>query len=105
AKGLATGRTIDGIPRAITAASPVPIGTIPTYQAVQGGPDGKWDKQLEELTANDLLNMNEHQAKQRVDYMTLHAGILIEHLPLVHGRITGIVSRGGSLHAVWMMAH
>ena len=49
--------------------------------------------------------MVEHQAKQGVDYMTLHAGILIEHLPLVHGRITGIVSRGGSLHAVWMMAH
>src|SRR5580765_7777973 len=49
--------------------------------------------------------MIEHQAKQGVDYMTLHAEILIEHLPLVHGRITGIVSRGGSLHAVWMMAH
>src|ERR1700730_9431681 len=102
---LSTGGNIDGIRRAIIAASPVPIGTVPIYQAVQGGPDGKWDKQLEELTANDLLDMIEHQAKQGVDYMTLHAGILIEHLPLVHGRITGIVSRGGSLHAVWMMAH
>jgi phosphomethylpyrimidine synthase len=102
---LSTGGNIDGIRRAIIASSPVPIGTVPIYQAVQGGPDGKWDKQLEELTANDLLDMIEHQAKQGVDYMTLHAGILIEHLPLVHGRITGIVSRGGSLHAVWMMAH
>src|SRR5439155_486870 len=90
---LSTGGNIDGIRRAIIAASPVPIGTVPIYQAVQGGPDGKWDKQLEELTANDLLDMIEHQAKQGVDYMTLHAGILIEHLPLVHGRITGIVRR------------
>ena len=49
--------------------------------------------------------MIEHQAKQGVDYMTIHAGILFEHLPLVHGRITGIVSRGGSLHAEWMMHH
>ena len=49
--------------------------------------------------------MIEHQAKQGVDYMTIHAAILIEHLPLVHGRTTGIVSRGGSLHAVWMMRH
>jgi phosphomethylpyrimidine synthase len=49
--------------------------------------------------------MIEHQAKQGVDYMTIHAAILIEHLPLVHGRTTGIVSRGGSLHAVWMMHH
>src|ERR1700675_1353379 len=102
---LSTGGNIDGIRQAIIKASPVPIGTVPIYQAVQGGPDGKWDKELEELTANDLLDMIEHQAKQGVDYMTLHAGILIEHLPLVHGRITGIVSRGGSLHAVWMMAH
>src|SRR5256885_10690174 len=99
---LSTGGNIDGIRRAIIDASPVPIGTVPIYQAVQGGPDGKWDKQLEELTANDLLDMIEHQAKQGVDYMTLHAGILIEHLPLVHGRITGIVSRGGAFYPVWM---
>src|SRR5258705_773526 len=102
---LSTGGNIDGIRRAIIATSSVPIGTVPIYQAVQGGPDGKWDKQLEELTADDLLDMIEHQAKQGVDYIKLHAGILIQHLPLVHGRITGIVSRGGSLHAVWMMAH
>ena len=77
----------------------MPIGTVPIYQAVLQG------KELEELTINDFLDMIEHQAQQGVDYMTLHAGILLEHLPLVHGRITGIVSRGGSLHAVWMMDH
>src|SRR5881397_923213 len=69
---LSTGGNIDAIRRAIIAASPVPVGTVPMYQAVQGGPDGKWDKQLEELTANDLLDMIEHQARQGVDYMTLH---------------------------------
>ena len=77
----------------------MPIGTVPIYQAVLQG------KELEELTINDFLEVIEHQARQGVDYMTLHAGILLEHLPLVYGRITGIVSRGGSLHAVWMMHH
>jgi phosphomethylpyrimidine synthase len=96
---LSTGRDIDRVREAIIAHSPVPIGTVPIYQAVMGS------KQLEELTANDLLYMIEHQARQGVDYMTIHAGILFEHLPLVHGRVTGIVSRGGSLHAVWMMYH
>jgi phosphomethylpyrimidine synthase len=95
---LSTGGNIDAIRAAIIDRSPVPIGTVPIYQAVQ-------KKEVTELTANDLLDMIEHQARQGVDYMTLHAGILFEHLPLVHGRITGIVSRGGSLHAVWMMAH
>src|SRR5881227_2683664 len=102
---LSTGGNIDGIRRAIIAASPVPIGTVPIYQAVQGGPDGKWDKEATDLTADLLLDVIEHQAKQGVDYMTIHAGILFEHLPLVYGRVTGIVSRGGSLHAVWMMHH
>ena len=96
---LSTGHDIDAVREAIIAASTVPIGTVPIYQAVLMG------KELEELTANDLLDLIEHQARQGVDYMTLHAGILFEHLPLVHGRLTGIVSRGGSLHAVWMMHH
>ena len=96
---LSTGGNIDAIRQAIIDTSPVPIGTVPIYQAVQQ------EKQLEEITAQDLLDMIEHQAKQGVDYMTIHAAILIEHLPLVHGRTTGIVSRGGSLHAVWMMHH
>jgi phosphomethylpyrimidine synthase len=95
---LSTGGNIDVIRQAIIAESSVPIGTVPIYQTVK-------NKDVTELTANDLLDMIEHQAKQGVDYMTLHAGILFEHLPLVHGRVTGIVSRGGSLHAVWMMAH
>src|SRR5687768_14978487 len=96
---LSTGKDIDMVRQAIIAASPVPIGTVPIYQAVLRG------KELEEMTANDWLDMIERQAKQGVDYMTLHAGILLEHLPLIYGRVTGIVSRGGSLHAVWMMAH
>jgi phosphomethylpyrimidine synthase len=96
---LSTGKRIDETREAILAASPVPIGTVPLYQAVLR------DKQLEELTADDLLAEVEHQARQGVDYMTIHAGILLEHLPLVYGRVTGIVSRGGSLLAVWMMHH
>src|SRR5690242_2375199 len=96
---LSTGKEIDATREAIIAHSPVPIGTVPIYQAVLMG------KELEELTADDLLDMVEHQARQGVDYMTIHAGILLEHLPLVYGRVTGIVSRGGSLHAVWMMHH
>jgi phosphomethylpyrimidine synthase len=96
---LSTGRDLDRVREAIIAGSPVPIGTVPIYQAVIGS------KQLEELTAQDFLDVIELQAKQGVDYMTIHAGILFEHLPLVHGRVTGIVSRGGSLHAVWMMYH
>ncbi|MEJ7813412.1 MAG: phosphomethylpyrimidine synthase ThiC [Gemmatimonadaceae bacterium] len=96
---LSTGGGIDGIREAIIAASPVPIGTVPIYQAIQTV------RSVEDLTADDLLAMIEHQARQGVDYMTLHAGILLEHLPLVYGRVTGIVSRGGSLHAYWMMHH
>jgi phosphomethylpyrimidine synthase len=96
---LSTGKNIDETREAILAASTVPIGTVPLYQAVLR------DKQLEDLTADDLLAEVEHQARQGVDYMTIHAGILFEHLALVYGRVTGIVSRGGSLMAVWMMHH
>jgi phosphomethylpyrimidine synthase len=96
---LSTGRDIDAVREAIIAQSTVPVGTVPIYQAVLIG------KELEELTAQDLLAMIERQARQGVDYMTIHAGILLEHLPLVYGRVTGIVSRGGSLLAVWMMHH
>jgi phosphomethylpyrimidine synthase len=96
---LSTGRDIDTVREAILARSSVPIGTVPIYQAVVNG------TAPEDLTADDLLENIEHQARQGVDYMTIHAGILIEHLPLVYGRVTGIVSRGGALHAVWMMKH
>jgi phosphomethylpyrimidine synthase len=96
---LSTGGDIDAIRQAIVDAAPVPIGTVPIYQAVtQVG-------KVEDLSADDLLDMVEHQAQQGVDYMTIHAGVLREHVPLALGRVTGIVSRGGSLHAYWMSAH
>ncbi len=96
---LSTGGNIDAIRRAIIAASPVPVGTVPMYQAIQQV------KKVEDLTEQGLLDIVEHQAKQGVDYMTLHAGILRDYIPLTAHRITGIVSRGGSLIAQWMFAH
>ena len=96
---LSTGGDIPTIRRAIIAASPVPVGTVPIYEAVSRV------KRVEDLTPELLLQVIEEQAEQGVDYMTIHAGILMEHLPLVQGRITGIVSRGGSLLAQWMAAH
>src|SRR5256886_1227128 len=96
---LSTGGDIDAIRQAIIDASPVPIGTVPIYQAVTDV------KQVEDLTEDDLLDMIEHQAQQGVDYVTVHCGILREYVGLALGRVTGIVSRGGSLHAYWMMHH
>ena len=96
---LSTGGGIDAIRRAIIEASPVPVGTVPIYQAVQQV------KHVEDLTEQDMLDIVEHQAKQGVDYMTLHAGILRDYIPLTAHRVTGIVSRGGSLMAQWMFAH
>ena len=84
---LSTGGNIDAIREAIIAASPVPVGTVPIYQAVA-------DRPVEALTADDLLEMIEHQASQGVDYVTVHCGILREHVPLALKRVTGIVSRG-----------
>ena len=97
---LSTGKDIDGIRAAIIADSPVPIGTVPIYQMLEelGG-------EIEEMRPQHFLDMVEHQAKQGVDYMTVHCGVLLEHLHLTMNRITGIVSRGGSLIAKWMMAH
>ncbi|GIW87213.1 MAG: phosphomethylpyrimidine synthase [Isosphaeraceae bacterium] len=99
AMDLSTGGNIDAIRQAIIAASPIPIGTVPIYQAIQKV------KKVEDLTERDFLDMVEHQARQGVDYMTLHAGLLKEHIPLTAHRVTGIVSRGGSLIAMWMVAH
>jgi phosphomethylpyrimidine synthase len=96
---LSTGGGIDAIRAAIIQASPVPIGTVPVYQALQDAKD------ITRMTADDLIDMLEHQAKQGVDYFTIHAGVLVEFLPLVKDRITGIVSRGGSLMAQWMLEH
>jgi phosphomethylpyrimidine synthase len=97
---LSTGKNIDAIRQAIIDASPVPIGTVPIYQMLEelGG-------DIEDMRPQHFLDMVEHQAKQGVDYMTIHCGVMIEHLHLAMNRVTGIVSRGGSLIAKWMMAH
>src|SRR5438309_2141473 len=96
---LSTGGNIDAIRQAIIDASPVPIGTVPIYQIIQNVKDPA------DITPQQMLDMVEHQAKQGVDYMTIHAGVLQEYLPLTANRITGIVSRGGSLMGAWMLAH
>ena len=93
---LSTGSDLDAIREANVEHSPVPVGTVPIYEAVKraGSP--------EEITRDLLLDVIEKQAEQGVDYMTVHAGVLMEHLPLTDGRKTGIVSRGGSILAKWM---
>ena len=96
---LSTGRDIDAIRQAIIDVSPVPIGTVPLYQMVQQMDD------ICDMKPQQYLDMVEHQAQQGVDYMTVHAGILLEHLHMTMGRVTGIVSRGGALIAKWMMHH
>jgi phosphomethylpyrimidine synthase len=96
---LSTGKRIDATREAILAAASVPIGTVPIYQAIERV------KHAEELTADLLLEVIEHQARQGVDYMTIHAGVRLEHLPLCQHRVTGIVSRGGGLLARWMVHH
>src|SRR5438876_12142847 len=95
---LSTGGNIDGIRQALIDVSPVPIGTVPVYQMVQNVKDPA------DITPRMALDMVEHQAKQGVDYMTIHAGVLREYLPLTANRVTGIVSRGGSLMGAWMLA-
>ncbi len=96
---LSTGGGIDEIRRAVIAHSPVPVGTVPVYQAVQEV------RRAQDLTADGLVDTIRRQAEQGVDYMTVHAGVLRKHLPLVDRRITGIVSRGGSIMAMWMLTH
>jgi len=96
---LSTGGNIDAIRQAIIDASPVPIGTVPIYQVIQS------IKSVEDMTPQMMLDMCEHQARQGVDYFTLHAGVLMEYLPLTMNRVTGIVSRGGALMAKWSLAH
>ncbi len=97
---LSTGKNIDAIRAAIIDVSPVPIGTVPIYQMLEelGG-------NIEDMRPQHFLDMVDHQAKQGVDYMTIHCGVMLEHLHLTTRRVTGIVSRGGSLIAKWMMAH
>jgi phosphomethylpyrimidine synthase len=96
---LSTGGDIDNIRQALIDASPVPIGTVPIYQVIQNV------KEPADITPTMMLDMVEHQAQQGVDYMTIHAGVLQEYLPMTSKRITGIVSRGGALMGGWMLAH
>ncbi len=96
---LSTGKRIDETREAILDAATVPIGTVPIYQAIERV------KQPEDLTGELLVEVIEHQARQGVDYMTIHAGVRLEHLPLCQHRVTGIVSRGGGLLARWMVHH
>jgi phosphomethylpyrimidine synthase len=96
---LSTGKHIDATREAILAAASVPIGTVPIYQALE-----RVDR-IEDLTAEGLLETIEHQARQGVDYMTIHAGVRLEHLSLCQHRVTGIVSRGGGILARWMVHH
>jgi phosphomethylpyrimidine synthase len=96
---LSTGGNLDTIRQAIIDASTVPIGTVPIYQVMQES------KHVDDFTIDDFLRVIELQARQGVDYMTLHCGVLREHLPLAKNRITGIVSRGGALLAAWMSKH
>ncbi len=98
AMDLSTGTQLDEIRQAIIDDSPIPIGTVPIYQVLEE--HGPFDWGIDEF-----LGVIEKQAKQGVDYMTLHYGVLRDHLPLVKDRITGIVSRGGSITAAWMKQH
>ena len=94
---LSTGGDIPGIREAIIRHSPVPIGTVPIYEALTRV------RRIEDLTAELMLEVVEEQAAQGVDYMTIHAGVLVQYIPLCTRRITGIVSRGGSILAEWMV--
>ena len=93
---LSTGSNLDAIREANVEHSPVPLGTVPIYEAV------KRVDEPAEITHELLLDVIEKQARQGVDYMTIHAGVRMEHLPLTDGRKTGIVSRGGSILAQWI---
>jgi len=95
---LSTGGRLDECREAFVKNSTVPIGTVPLYAMIVG-------RRIEDLTYDDILKELTNQAEQGVDYFTLHAGLLREHLPLVRDRLIGIVSRGGSLLAKWMIHH
>ncbi|NNL68187.1 MAG: thiamine biosynthesis protein ThiC, partial [Myxococcales bacterium] len=95
---LSTGGDLDATRDAIIKNAKVPIGTVPIYSMILG-------RRIEDLTREIILEQVEHQARQGVDYMTIHAGVLREHLPFVEKRLIGIVSRGGSLLAKWMITH
>src|ERR671911_619962 len=97
---LSTGRDIHTTREWIIRNSPVPIGTVPIYQALE-----KVDGTPEELTWDVFRDTVVEQAEQGVDYMTIHAGVLLRYVPLTVDRVTGIVSRGGAILAAWCLAH
>ncbi len=97
---LSTGRNIHNIRGWIMRNSPVPIGTVPIYQALEKV-NGEADKLTWEIFRDTLIE----QAEQGVDYFTIHAGVRLAHVPLTANRVTGIVSRGGSIMARWCLAH
>ncbi|MEQ1893623.1 MAG: phosphomethylpyrimidine synthase ThiC, partial [Planctomycetota bacterium] len=97
---LSTGADIHGTREWILRNSPVPIGTVPIYQALE-----KVKGKIEALTFDIFLETIEEQCEQGVDYFTIHAGVLLRYVPLTAKRVTGIVSRGGSILAKWCLAH
>jgi phosphomethylpyrimidine synthase len=97
---LSTGRNIHETREWIIRNSPVPIGTVPIYQALE-----KVDGKAEDLTIDLFIDTLVEQAEQGVDYFTIHAGVLLRYVPLTARRVTGIVSRGGSIMAKWCLAH
>ena len=97
---LSTGADIHETREWIIRNAPVPVGTVPIYQALE-----KVDGRPEELTWEIYRETLIEQAQQGVDYFTVHAGVLLRYVPLTAGRMTGIVSRGGSIHAKWCLAH
>jgi phosphomethylpyrimidine synthase len=97
---LSTGRNIHTIREWIIRNSPVPIGTVPIYQALE-----KVGGKAEELTWELFRDTLIEQAEQGVDYFTIHAGVRLAYIPLTADRVTGIVSRGGSIMAKWCLAH
>ena len=97
---LSTGKNIHETREWIIRNSPVPIGTVPIYQALE-----KVNGKAEDLTWEIFRDTLIEQAEQGVDYFTIHAGVLLRYIPMTANRMTGIVSRGGSIMAKWCLAH
>ncbi len=95
---LSTGGNLDDTRQRLLAECPVPFGTVPIYQVIE-------NRGVEDIDERIILEIIERQAKQGVDFFTIHAGVLKEHLLLLKNRVAGIVSRGGALLAKWMLHH
>jgi len=95
---LSTGGNLDEVRQKLLARCPAPFGTVPIYEMIK-------DRNVEDIDNKIILEIIEKQAKQGVDFFTIHAGVLKEYLPLLENRVAGIVSRGGALLAKWMLYH